>query len=85
MGVSEDYMVVRRAAVHLERLEAVTRPDVQTVEACAALLRRAAKETGFIRLYKAGIQAEVIDLAYAVLDEKRPEGPAAAPAEEGMT
>ena len=65
MGAREDFMTMRRAAL------------VTISAAQAALLFKAScNEAAFIRLTKAGIQAEVIDLAYAVLGEERPGGPA---------
>jgi hypothetical protein len=72
MGAREDFMAVRRAA------------NVPGVAALSALLRKAGtREVDFIRLKKAGIQAEVIDLAYAILGETRAEGPAVVPVPQG--
>lgn len=79
MGFREDYMVVRRAAAHAEMAALFDKPALSS--ATANLLKRSAREVDFIRLAKAGIQAEVIDLAYAVLGETRPEGPAVVPGE----
>lgn len=77
MGAREDYMAMRRAAA---LMSGGTEPsEVQT----AALLRKAsANETSFIRLAKAGIQDEMINLAWAVIGETRPGGPAGVQSEE---
>lgn len=65
MGAREDFMAVRRAS------------GVPGTQALRDLLRLIGdKEITFIRLAEAGIQAEVIDLAYALLGERRPGGPA---------
>lgn len=73
MGAREDYMTMRRAA---NLMSGATEPEEL---ATAALLRAAsAGETAFIRLAKAGIQNEVVDLAWALIGEPRPGGPAVA-------
>lgn len=72
MGAREDFMVVRRAA---QRLSHAT--ELTEIGTGILLSRASASEAAFIRLGGAKIQAEVIDLAYAVLGERRPEGPAA--------
>lgn len=77
MGAREDFMVVRRAA---QRLSHAT--ELSEIGTGVLLRRASATEADFIRLGKAKIQAEVIDLAYAVLGETRPEGPALTPEEE---
>lgn len=65
MGAREDFMMMRRAAL------------IPGLAAQSVLLAKAsASEAAFIRLAKVGIQAEMIDLAYAVLGETRPGGPA---------
>jgi hypothetical protein len=81
MGTHEDYLAVRRASINLTGLEVAA--DSRIMSATAALLRRAASsDLAFIRLHKAGIQDEVIDLAWAVNGEERPGGPAVKPVEE---
>ena len=81
MGAREDYMVLRRASVGLTRL-AEDDASARILTATAALLRRASSsECAFIRLAKAGVQGELIDLAYAVTGEERPGGPAVLPQE----
>lgn len=81
MGAREDFMAVRRAAVHTDQdPEGGPNP----YDCMQRLLARAsAREADFIRLHKAGIQAEVIDLAYAVLGEEREGGPAVTPEGSG--
>jgi hypothetical protein len=73
MGVRDDYMAMRLAAHRFTQSAALSRVD----RAVGALLKRAsADETRFIRLRHGGVLAETIDLAYAVLGEERPGGPA---------
>lgn len=81
MGAREDYMTMRRAAMNLAELgDAAAGP---ILAATAATLRKAsANETAFIRLAKAGVQNEMIDLAWAVIGEARPGGPAVDQSEE---
>lgn len=75
MGFREDFMVVRRAAVHAEMAALSGQPALSS--ALAGVLKKvSANEFRFINLHKIGAQAEVIDLAYAVLGEERPDGPA---------
>lgn len=74
MGAHEDFMVMRRAAHYSARTTGAAHP-VQ--HGLAALLARAsASDLSFIRLAKAGVQDEMIDLAWAILGEERPGGPA---------
>lgn len=76
MGAREDFMAVRRAAHHLGTISQGEPSDPVTCHQ-RLLAKASAREVDFMRLYKAGIQSEVIDLAYAILAEKRAEGPAA--------
>jgi hypothetical protein len=79
MGAREDFMAVRQASGRLEG--EWPRHPAEVTSCLQAVLRKAGdQEVNFIRLEKAGIQAEVIDLAYAVLGETRAEGPAVAKA-----
>lgn len=75
MGAHEDYMVMRRAAHHSARTTDAARPVQHGLT--ALLSKASASELSFIRLVKAGVQDEMIDLAWAVLGEERPGGPAA--------
>lgn len=79
MGIREDYMAVRRAATRLETETAGwdRGPDTRPLatDALVLLLRKAsANELAFLRLTTPGVQAEVIDLAYALLGETRAGG-----------
>lgn len=81
MGAREDYMTMRRAAMNLTELGDEAAGPI--LAATAATLRKAsASETAFIRLAKAGVQSEMIDLAWAVIGESRPGGPAVVPVEK---
>lgn len=74
-------MTMRRAAVDLSQMSIPAQSTIMA--ATAALLRRAsASETAFIRLAKAGIQDELVDMAWAVIGEPRPGGPAVPVQEE---
>ena len=77
MGAREDFMTMRRAAQYAER----TRGPGHPIQGClAALLAKASvNEMSFIALSKRAFYPEVIDLAYAVLGEERPGGPAVEP------
>lgn len=75
MGAREDFMAVRRAAQFLGTIAQDESSDAVTCWQ-RVLAKASASEVAFIRLTKAGIQEEVIDLAYAVLGEGRPGGPA---------
>lgn len=77
MTARDDFMAVRRAAQYVESGKAHAHGD-EVAAAQAALLRKAsAREMGFIELYKRTFYAEVIDLAYAIMGERRPGGLAA--------
>lgn len=74
MAAHEDYMAMRRAAHFAERTGDDSHPLQQGM---ARLLSKAsASDLAFIRLSKAGVQDELIDLAWALLGEQRPGGPA---------
>lgn len=75
MGAREDYMAVRRAASWLSTIAQGEPTDPVTCHQ-QLLAKASVNEVAFIRLHKAGIQDEVIDLAYAILGEQRPGGPA---------
>lgn len=72
MGAREDFEALRRASGMLEGVH----PDSVHGRLRLLLRRSGAQEVVFIRLHKAGVQAEMIDLAYAVLGEQRPGGSA---------
>jgi hypothetical protein len=79
MSARDDFMAIRRAAQYLRTIASGEATDQVT---CKQILleRVSSREADFIRLRKAGIQAEVIDLAWAVLGEERPGGSAVAEA-----
>jgi hypothetical protein len=75
MGAREDFEAIRHASGKLTVAAECNGSPI--MGAVAQLMRRAGgQETAFIRLAKAGVQAEIIDLAWAVLGEERPGGPA---------
>lgn len=91
MGAREDFMAMRRAVLAMDQAVDVDEwrrhgDPLSPFQCSAALFRVATRnEVAFIRLAKAGVQNELIDLAWAVLGEKRPGGPAAMEGERGET
>lgn len=75
MGAREDFETVRRAAHFMSQIAQDEPTDPVTCH-YRVLAKASANEAAFIRLAKAGIQDEVVDVAYAVLAEDRPGGPA---------
>lgn len=73
MGAREDFMTVRRAAQVLAAQQVLTPVEVAVGKVLGAASER---EIHFIRLRKQRAQGEIVDLAYAVLGEQRPDGPA---------
>jgi hypothetical protein len=75
VSARDDFMAVRRAAHFLGTIAQGESSDPVTCWQ-QVLAKASAREIDFIRLAKAGIQDEMIDLAYAILTEDRPGGPA---------
>lgn len=75
MGAREDFEAVRRAA---GKLESDPPGGPANPYACVRrlLAKAGAREMAFFELSKRSFFPEVIDLAYAVLGEERPGGPA---------
>lgn len=82
MGAREDFMAIRRAASAL----ALNAGEPSEAGRCVQrlLAKASAGEVRFVRLRKGGVQDEIIDLAYAVLREDRPGGPAVPVTAEAM-
>lgn len=81
MGAREDFMALRRAAQHLQSSKdyalAELYGDAVILTQTALFKRASARELDFIELSKRPFFGEVIDLAWAVIGEARPGGPAA--------
>ncbi len=69
-----DFMAIRRAAQFLGTIASGERTDPATCY--QRVLAKVSTETQFIRLRHSYIRAEIIDMAWAVLGENRPGGPA---------
>jgi hypothetical protein len=76
MGAREDFMTVRRAA---QFLSTIAQGEPSDPVSCnqRIMAKASAREAEFIRLYSTPVYAEIVDFAYAILAETRPEGPAA--------